>query len=284
MEFTEESYPTVRTMVGNETERLLERDGKYRVVTVPMRTFAVLRPQKGPYLESAYFFARQVDDMLDGDYQPQDGFDQEAYIEAVVDGMDNGMTASTPSIVGLYEHAISFTKEDSLQREEMACNFRRLVSVMRFDFERHKSFLHGQPVLLSAEQLSEYYQETFEPALLITSQITGCDFEPEQIQVFGRTLGRMYSINDLEEDLARGLFNMPQEYICLPMSDGPAKLLDDTQIRQWAMTELEDGEKALRALKLEISRNADLKTKILFRLLAEGPLRYRSRLSRQWQI
>lgn len=277
-----------RALVGYEAGLLLERDRKYRVVTVPMAIFSRLRPSKGPYLESAYYFARHVDDILDGDRTLEDkSASAGEYVERILAAMEGGPDDDSPAVMTLYEHALSFTEADSPQREIMVDNFRSLVEVMYFDYERQVAYGRGEPVLMDQLQLEQYYRQTFEPALIITAQITGTLFSSEHMVRFGTALGRMYSINDLREDLSRGLINIPKEELArLEEPYEPpapaAGLAQQASIRDWALRELAIGEAELKLLKLEVARQPDIKTRLLLGLLSAGPLKYRDRLSQRW--
>jgi len=271
----------VNKLISEEAQQLTNRDRRYFAVVAPMRIWTLLSSEKGQQLESAYYFARHIDDVLDGDRVTPDGTDPESYVHQILDSLDGKSVGGDPAITALYRRALVYESVTSVAGDDFERDIRHLIDAMLFDHHRTKSWQEtGQPTILSGDELDDYYHETFGTSLNITLASTGSGLRSKDLDDFICALGKMYSVHDLEEDLARGILNIPSEILANVEANltDLASIADSRIVREWAKEELVANEAVLFAVNRRLKYTTDRKGRFVCGLLSLGPMRYRKKM------
>lgn len=239
----------VEAICLNEASHLVRRDPKYWKIVSHMYLAELRNPLQSRVFRAAYFFCRHIDDVLDGDRKITDN--PEGYVHSIIAGMDG--KGNAPRIVDLYEFAISKlggNGADNPQRD-----FRRVIDVMLFDYERARDRR-----VLTKRDLNNYFSNTFVPVLNISLQIgdsnlRGCDV-PEIVS----TMGHLYSIRDLEVDLSKGIVNIPQEELelsSLKSSISYEGVCSDSHLLRWMDCEVREYRRILSSCRGRLTERGD---------------------------
>lgn len=203
---TNQLIMSVDQICREEAFELVKRSPKYWLMVLSFYLKGIGNALPAKVFRAGYFFARHIDDVLDGD-RPSITSDPKTYVESIVESMD--ASEGGPEIVELYRFTVKHLAAMVHADESPEAYFKRVIKdAMLFDYERAQ-----ERRILSSEELEQYYEDTFEPvmdiALIGTGSSMRCTDIPEAIW----TQGHLYSIRDLSDDLSAGIINIPREVL-----------------------------------------------------------------------
>lgn len=249
-----------------ETINLILRSSKYWLIVVKMYASSFLNPKKAKLFRCAYFFCRNIDDILDRDRDCH--IDRIDYVQEILSHM-NGEKKSKLPIVKLYDYVVNKLEVIDLNDKPHE-DFRNIIEVMLFDYQRSKN-----SNLLYEKELEEYYKKTFIPVLNLALMISGSKYRGKDILDMSYLQGHLYSIRDLEDDLSSGIINLPKEII------SERKVTSDFHktnfVKQWKKKEIRLVKKKLISFKKWIGINGDKGLKKVCKPLITGIERYCSK-------
>lgn len=235
---------SVDALCRQEAVELVSRSPKYwaMVLSFYMKGLKGALPAK--VFRAAYFFCRHIDDVLDGDRTDFDGAPVE-YVEAILTAMEED--EGGPSIVELYRFSVKHLVDMAKDDEEPKQHFERVIrDAMLFDHERGK-----ERWILSREELEQYYRDTFEPVMDLALMIAGSELRAANMPESVRTQGHLYSIRDIDDDLSKGIINIPKEELEQsgldlnePFTGDDVR--NDPHLRSWILKEIQVYEKELK--------------------------------------
>ncbi len=185
----------VELLCLQEARHLVNRSSKYWIAVGPLYASTVITPMTAQVARAAYFFCRHIDDILDGDRiipYPRE------YVSSIQKGMEGD---SGPRIVDLYKFVMN--RVDGVEND-----FRELIDMMLFDYDRSL-----EKRILTGQELRDYYRRLFFPVFDIGFRVVGSSLRGNDVSDMVEVLGRLYSIRDMEEDLSKGVINIPKEEI-----------------------------------------------------------------------
>jgi len=264
--------------------QLLHRNVRYLPVVLPMYFRSVYNARKCHILRASYCFARYLDDILDGDIRIQG--DPTKFIEHLMSKIRNtGGTSSDNSdyvILGkyVYQNIDQYTTNGVVPSRELDI----LIEAMLFDRERA-----DRRMLLSRAELDNHHLQTFRSALLVTLNITGAQYRPEEVETLARAQGSFYSLRDLEKDLSMFINNIPEGILLQSKLDDRGywnypELIQSAFIIDWINEEYNQGLVQLTRLRKVLAENRDFHFRATIKPLYKGLSYLRQKLMRQHNI
>lgn len=204
-----------------------------------------------------YFFCRYVDDLADGDRELPSRYENFASFIERMKGL-----VKNPEVKGLQD--IELVLVDALRKLIRKSSNPVLIKKELTSFldsmliDHHRRLTHAS---LSKSALDELYDNSFSSVLQLTFVGTGTELERKHITHLGLIQGKLYGLQDLDEDLGAGIINMPEELIkktglsLTEIMDSPATLQKTEAFQVWRLSELMLCHEYLRSLKsLVVSR------------------------------
>lgn len=197
----------VEKLVIKEALGLLKRNpAMFRRHVVGTYLVSLKDCEAGSVGRSSYFFLRHVDDVLDGDLKID--ANPLEYVASLRSRVESGIYTGEPEVIRLVKHSLPILERKAQIGDNPRQDFLNLIDAMVFDHQRAKE---RKP--LSAEQLDEYYQQTFYPLHNIMLIGLGSRFRACDIPEMSFCQSRVYSVRDLEADWHKGLINIPAEVL-----------------------------------------------------------------------
>ncbi|MCB1049928.1 MAG: phosphatase PAP2 family protein [Acidobacteria bacterium] len=170
------------------------RHRRYVLIWVLLMAQSLLNWRKGRILRFAFCTAQWIDDLLDGDWQSE----TEPLIR--VQQLQAGLGHN--GLQHLYDQTLLLLHQNHPEVEKP---FLSLVQVMCRDRERVLAQAIWEP-----DRLNQHWQETFFLSLDCLLQLTECQTQAQDWPDLIDALAWCSVTRDLEEDLAKGLINIPQ--------------------------------------------------------------------------
>ena len=200
----------------------------------------------------AYFFCRYIDDIADGDHLlPEKEF--RSLLEKLKAIITNNTCAKTGLEATLKKALDSLHKNN--QPKIVDDEFISFLDAMLHDYERR---IHRKAC--SKEELLNIYDQSFKPVLHLAFLGLGVQIDEKYIYELGRLQGRIYAIQDLEEELKKGIINLPTELLneinlsTEKLCNTPRTLQKTDRFKNWIQTECKECLSYitdLRALKID---------------------------------
>ncbi len=248
--------------------RLIRRDHKYLGLVLPMYSRTVYCPPRSQVLRAAYCFARLLDDVLDGD-RPT-AVDPENYVRRITEEIQSGGFSGS----GIADRlgCFVFDRVDRLCRQEDRPSHQilTLIDAMLFDYERAHTGM-----LLDSRELHTHHIRTFEAAQNVTLCIAGSDLRASDIPRLAQAQSCLYTLRDLEDDLSRGLVNIPLDVILRAKEQGAEdmsyrSLTRTSAVIQWMMEESMRGSHAVGEAGIALAALSDRRARMVLRPLHRG--------------
>ena len=198
---------SVELRSGLETARLLKQDpGKYLSRVKGLYLLSLADCELGKVARASYFSLKSIDDALDGDR-----FDIDNPLRYALDV--RSQVVSGEFVEGswtseLAEYSIRGLERRAKSGDNPRNDFLASIDTMIFDYERSQDRR-----ILSAEELDNYYLQTFTPVLNL--MFIGLESRLRAVDVpeLAYTQGRVYSVRDIVDDWSRGTINIPVEVL-----------------------------------------------------------------------
>lgn len=198
-----------------------------------------------------YFFCRYVDDLADGDRELPSRYKEfSSFIKQMNRLVQNpevkGLQGIELVLVDALRKLIRKSSNPVLVKKELTS----FLESMLTDYNRRLGH-----TLLSQSALDELYDNSFSSVLQLTFVGTGTELEREHIRHLGLIQGKLYALQDLDEDLAAGIINVPEELIkktglsIAEIMSSPASLQKTEAFQEWRLSELMLCDQYLRSLQ-----------------------------------
>lgn len=209
---------------------------------------------------SAYFFIRNIDDVLDGE-RKLSNIDPLTYVASLKSQVETVAYTGTPEIIRLAEYSISILEKRARQGDNPKQDILNAMDIMVFDNQRRQ----GRRAL-THEQLSNYYYPyTFSSIANIMLIGLRSQFRATDIPEFSFCQGRVYTVRDLKSDWDTGTINIPKEILneagLTPFSSY-SEVVESSYMKAWFQNELLVSRDKLVSLQ---TRLQDLPERLTFR-------------------
>jgi hypothetical protein len=150
---------------------------------------------------AAYFFARHIDDALDGEHgaYPNASAIPEQ-LPVAIDELDTSEHLVAP----LGRYALKGLSQRQTEADEPANDLQRLIDSMVFDFNRA-----NEGTLIDESGMAAYFRDAMRGTNLMLIGFGSALREDTDIPDFAFGLGVIYSARDIFEDWYRGIINVP---------------------------------------------------------------------------
>lgn len=240
----------VEKLCLQEACHLVTKSPKYWQLVFKVYLSTLRNALSAKVFRASYFFCRHIDDVLDGDRSVSG--DPEDYVQSILSAMHSGQGG--PEIVGLYRFAIGHLADMAKEGEDPARHFKRVIKdAMLFDYERAKNHR-----VLTVQELEQYYDDTFAPVMNLALMIAGSSQRSADLPESVSTQGHIYTIRDLEADLAQGIINIPAEELAKSNIDvhrpfGKDAVVADANLSRWISDEVSTHHRKLGFWKLRLA-------------------------------
>ena len=266
----------IEALCLREFWQFVRRHPRYLAVFFALFRASIPRWRRTRPLRAAYCVAQYADDVLDGDRRVP--IEPEAQVRSILGVLAGGAPSGPASPEKAAEQLAAFlaAELDPAARGEMSELLELLIEDRRrMDARR----------TMTALALAEHHRRIFFLSLDLTFQLAGARLRagdtPELLEAFTWCS----PVRDLEEDLAKGLINIPEDVLAeagwtgREPELGPA--LDAPAVREWLRREHSRGAAAIRALGSRLSSIEDRRGRRILaafhRALAAYERKYRRR-------
>jgi membrane-associated phospholipid phosphatase len=218
-----------------------------------------------------FAFLQAIDDLLDGDRPSQR--EPLVVVDELQASLRSGQFADDDlSRLGrVFRAEILHRGGDGALAQALA-----LIAVMQRDRER---VLRQE--LLDADALRAIHRQTFVNSLDLMLLAADAELRAADVPELVDALGWCSTVRDLEEDLARGLINIPSEVVeaarQIDAATDPATLLGAASVQRWLAAELERARALLASTEQRLQTLADRSGASLLRTFARSIHRYTQR-------
>lgn len=194
---------SVEKLCLQEAGYLVARSPKYWQLVFKVYLSTLRNALSAKVFRASYFFCRHIDDVLDGNRTISS--DPADYVQSILGAMHG--ERGGPEVVELYRFAIGHLVDMAKKGEYPTQHFSRVIkNAMLFDYERAQNRR-----VLTAEELEQYYDDTFAPVMDLALMIAGSSQRSTDLPESVVTQGHIYTIRDLKADLSQGIINIPAE-------------------------------------------------------------------------
>jgi membrane-associated phospholipid phosphatase len=223
------------------------RHPRYLLTGLAIWSYSLRRWRATRLLRTGFCLAQHIDDVLDGDRSISG--DPIAYARGLLRG-DPGPLAPLASFV-LEELEQRGGREKLEELVEVLIEDRRRMDARR---------------TMPAAALAAHHRKTFQLSLDLTLLAAGSDLRAEDAPELVDALAWCSPVRDLEEDLAKGLINIPEEVLAQVPADSP--ILSAGPVQEWLRAEHRLGAEALTPGPSPASGRGVQSTDPGFRILA----------------
>ncbi|MCM2315695.1 MAG: phosphatidic acid phosphatase, partial [Thermoanaerobaculia bacterium] len=205
------------------------RHVRYFVIFLAIYLPSIRNWRRYRVVRTAFCVAQWIDDLVDGDRpsarEPLD------VVNELVDEMSAGSFSPQPlsRLTGaLFEELKAFRTADDEPEQD-------LIALVR-EMQRDRTRVVGHE-LWSDQELDEHNRRTFHLSVNLMLIVTGCEARAHQVPALVDALGWCSVFRDLEDDLGKGLVNVPRR-ICERVADRggaltPGLLAASREFRAW---------------------------------------------------
>jgi hypothetical protein len=259
----------IEGIAAAEALRLVGRDrGKFKLV-LGLYALSFKEGEVGKATRAAYFFARHLDDVLDGDrnvtVDPID-YARSLQKQVAVNKFDN-----TLKIGRLAQFALPIIEKVAQPADDPRGEMIRLIDALVFDYERRQ-----QRRPLSEHQLRTYYQDVLDPGLNILLTGLGSKIRMCDVSEYSPNLGRLYSVRDLEDDWRSGIINVPSETLVdakVSGWDSYDGMRGSVVVDEWVNREVHEAVTGLQETQQTISGHAERWPRKILNGLADSAIK-----------
>lgn len=277
----------VERLAASEAARLMVRDrSTYAKLLVGLYAAPLMRGvsfDDARLARASYFYARYIDDALDGENSRYPG---QAATPDQLPVRVSELNNSPHKIATLGRYAISGLIARQRNGDDPIADMQRLVDSMVFDYQRTRDGL----LFHDESQLEDYYSDAMRGTNLMLIGFHSELREDTDIPSYSHGLARVYTARDLAEDWGRGTINVPSdklkgEFGVVDNANQAPSLLDllgsDTFI-EWQTTQLDGAARELNnTIELVSEINPEDIGSRVVTLLANQALGYIPRINEQ---
>lgn len=226
-------YSWTRLFMVKESLRLVKSDPEKHAKKVIGLWFMPLLIRGSGVGRDAYFFMRNIDDVIDGDLvikqNPAD------YVSDIRKDIVADFQNPNYPVEQLAFRSIKLLNQRKKESDDPKQEFINGIDGMVGDIKRRET-----KEILTADELERYYVKSFGPHFNIMSISIRSNLREGDIKPFICYQGLAYSIQDLSTDWQRGLINVPKEVLCqsgLKVSASVLEVQSNPIIREWIVNE-----------------------------------------------
>jgi hypothetical protein len=248
--------------------RLARRDPRYLGLILTMYGHTLDALARSQMLRATYCLARLLDDVLDGDCLV--AAEPETYVQRVLQQARSGCFTTESIASRLGRFVFQNLDRFACQEDQPLQEFIILIEAMLFDRERAR-----QRLLLTQKELYTHHRRTFGAALNVALCIGGADTRAPDIPDLIQAQGCLYTLRDLDQDLSRGLVNIPlgvvEEARRQGVDDGAYEALRYAPVVQlWMRQDLAYGAQCVARAGDALNANRDRRAVMVLRPLYRG--------------
>lgn len=227
--------------------RLLRRNFR-KYVTVAGFTYSLGALGLYPSSKPTYFFCRYIDDLADGDYVLPHGQSFESFIEELIEFLKAPEQPTKITIQLVLADAVR-KLEKCTDRATIQAELTHFLKSMLLDYQRRTT-----QTTLDQKGIHELYHRSFSSVLKLALLGFGIQLENERVQQLGLVQGKIYALQDIEDDLSQAIINVPAELIKATglsveeVVNTPHRLTAMDAFLQWRHQELVEAKSLVDAL------------------------------------
>lgn len=261
----------VERLAATEAARLLMHEPKkYVGLVVGLYLLSLKDYEVGKVTRANYLFLRHIDDFLDESQERTDSKLQ--YVLNLRDQVETRNFNGNPKIAELAKYSIEVLERKARPSDNPRRDFLNVIDAMIFDYKRA-----GERLVLSEEELGNYYRGTFFPVVNLTLIGLGSQFRASDVPTLSYGQGKVFSVRDLKEDWQRGVINIPKEILQqaqLDQNSPISQITKNATTKAWLYNELVESRKELIGVKDQLKASGERITP----MLCNGVLKTASKL------
>ncbi len=189
-----------------EFRHFVLRHRRYLFTLIVIYRYSLGRWRQTRIIRAGYCLIQHVDDVLDGDRRV--GRDPEGYVRQLLRQISDDGYDEASFVSSLARHVVTslpnYDDGSGSAKADLLCLFDLLLS----DYRRRKGRL-----LLTSEELREHHRRTFCSSLNLTLIVCGAELRAADAGELISALAWCSVMRDLEEDINKGLMNIPVEVL-----------------------------------------------------------------------
>jgi hypothetical protein len=217
-----------------EFRHFVMRHRRYLFTLVVIYWHSLGRWQKTRILRAGYCLTQHIDDVLDGDRQV--GCEPEAYVRELLRQISDGGYDEASFAPSLARYVVTTLRRLGNGSGGADRDLLGLFDVLLFDRCRI-----NERLLLTGEELREHHRRTFFYSLNLTLTACGAELRAEDAGELISALAWCSVMRDLEEDVNKGLINIPAAVLEQAAKQGAAleyaQLVTTAAVRNWIRAE-----------------------------------------------
>ena len=257
-----------------EIYRFSRRHLRYLVVGLLIYRQSLFHWQKLRPVRVGFCFLQHIDDVLDGD-RPFRGEPAEV-ADRMIDQIEQGSFDDTPlGCLGrcLWEDMAEYQAGADHPREEL------VLLIRRMQCDRYRVKDH---VLLSQKELLDHLHQTFHYAVNLMLILGGAELRARDAPDLIEAFGWCSTMRDLQDDIEKGLVNIPASIVEEAYPHGPAMVQYETLVRspavqQWMRSEHARALRHLDRFEVQLKRLQGKRGVAILRLFHRSILRFAKR-------
>lgn len=249
--------------------RLLRRNFK-KYFTVAGFTYSLGALGFYPSSKPTYFFCRYIDDLADGDYTLPDGQSFESFIKDLISFLNSVDRKPKTTIEMVLADAVRKLQK-STDLETIQAELTHFLNSMLLDYQRRTD-----KKALNQAEINELYHRSFSAVLKLALLGFGIKLDHAYVDKLGLVQGKIYALQDIEDDLSQSIINVPNELInavgfSIEEVIGKAAQFTATeQFDTWRQKELQEAKKLVdELLNLQTSKKGMKMIRVLVNPLDE---------------
>ena len=186
--------------------RLLGRNFK-KYITVAGFTYSLGTFGIYPSAKPTYFFCRYIDDLADGDNTLPNGKSFEKLIEGLIEFIKSPNQKAS--------NKIELTLADAIKKLQKTTDLKTIHSElihflesMQLDYQRRVA-----EEALNQSEINALYLRSFSAVLNLALLGFGIQLDKHYVDKLGLVQGKVYALQDIEDDLSRAIINVPNQVI-----------------------------------------------------------------------
>ena len=186
--------------------RLLRRNFK-KYFTVAGFTYSLGALGIYPSSKPTYFFCRYIDDLADGDYTLPNGQSFESFIAELVEFLKTPHQKANSTIQLVLADAVRKLQK-ATDLETIQSELTHFLHSMLLDYQRRTV-----RKALNQAEIDELYHRSFSAVLKLALLGFGIQLDATYVDKLGLVQGKIYALQDIEDDLSQAIINVPSELI-----------------------------------------------------------------------
>ena len=254
----------VEGIVWDEAKRFVSKDPTKRKLVAGLYAMSLRGWETGKITRASYFFLRQLDDVLDGEMSNANPL---KYAQDRRQQVETGEFIGTSAIDNLAKFALPRLEQRAKPGDNPRGEFLTVIDAMMFDHNRR---LGRQTT--TADTLLAHHKRSNDPPFNILLTGIESNLRMRDIPDYGTSMGRIYSVRDLDKDWQLGLINIPDEVLTtaeVAPSDSLDMVRRNPLVDEWLHEEVTDSSAVLQAVRKEVLPD----TEPLARLIIGGMAR-----------